>query len=318
MFIGGLATLIAGGEILVRGATGLAVKFHISTLVIGLTVVAFSTSAPELLVCVQAVLKGLDDIAIGNVVGSNIANLGLVLGLTAMIFPIVVAKDSIRINWPVMMGASVAFYLCTLDGDVNRLEGTLFIISIIVFTVLLIRKARKEGLITAEAAKERDVGMSDEEREINQQKGKSLKFIVSLLFMGSLALAFGAEWFVKGAANIAGSFGVSERIIGLTAVAFGTSMPELITSVVAALKKETDIAIGNLVGSNIFNILSILGITSLVKEIYVAPEIMSSDMYWMLAISFIIFPMMITRKQIGRVEGAILFITYCTYIYFLF
>ncbi|MBL4716038.1 MAG: calcium/sodium antiporter [Bacteroidia bacterium] len=312
MFIGGLATLIAGGELLVRGASGLALKFNISTLVIGLTVVAFSTSAPELLVCIQAALNNWNDIVMGNVMGSNMCNLGLVLGITAVIFPIKISKDSIRIDWPVMMVATIMLYFFVQNNYINTWEGGVFLACIIAFIVIMIFKTRTVDETETEHIPD------EEEEAILQQKDKTLSVIFSLLLGGSLALTFGADWFVEGATKIAKDLGVTERMIGLTAVALGTSLPELVTSVVAATKKETDIAIGNIIGSNIFNIFLILGVTSLIREIRVSEAILSIDMLWVLGISAIMLPMMLTRRQIGRIEGAILLAIYFTYIYLLF
>ncbi|MBA3899560.1 MAG: calcium/sodium antiporter [Bacteroidetes bacterium] len=300
----GLAILIAGGEILVKGAVAVALKFNVSILVIGMTVVSFGTSAPELLISIKAALGGHPDISMGNVVGSNIANISLILGLTTLILPISVNKDSIKIDWPIMMLASLLLYIFILNGILGPLEGVFLFLSLIIFNVWLIFKSRKENKKTVV---EEGAGLTSE---------STMPLLKCLLFiaLGCIGLLVGADWFLKGAVGIAEGFGISERIIALTVVAFGTSVPELITSVIAAIRKQTDISIGNLIGSNVFNILGILGITGMVKEINVSNEILFSDMYWMLGISLAMLPLMYFGNKIGRLKGAFLFIFYIVYI----
>lgn len=302
----GLSILVAGGELLVRGASSIALRIQISPLVVGLTVVAFGTSAPELLVSVQAALSGSPDLAMGNVVGSNICNLALVLGVTALIYPVQVQKDSIRIDWPVAMGSALLLFLLCRDQWISAIEGSFFLLSIIVYNFLIIKKSQKETA-AHQALSKKD--------ELPAQPSGNVWKDVLFIVVGTLALSFGSDWFVGGAQAIALALGISERVIGVTVVAIGTSLPELVTSVVAAYKKETDIAMGNLLGSNIFNILSILGITSLMQEIQVSEAILSTDMLWMLGITLLIFPMMLYHKNIGRTEGLILLLVYVGYIY---
>ncbi len=237
LLLAGLVVLLIGGEILVRGATALALRFNISTLVVGVTVVSFGTSAPELVVSLRAALSGHPDISIGNIVGSNIANLALVLGVTAAIFHISVTKNSIRIDWPVMMISSLVFTWFIWDGALVRWEGAVFVIAIIVFVTWLIRKSRKDG----------NAGDDDQERFIQDQSNISVPKIVGYIVVGCVGLAFGAEWLVDGAVGIASSMGISEAVISLTVIAFGTSVPELATSIIALAKKEADISIGNLI-----------------------------------------------------------------------
>ena len=296
----GLIVLVFGGELLVRGAVGIAASLKISPLVIGLTIVSFGTSAPELLVSLNASLDGNSGIAIGNVLGSNIANLALVLGITCMIFPIVVAKQTKVVDWPVMMGASILFFLFALDGTIELWEGIVFLIMLIVFTVGLIAKSRKEG--------------KKAECDELEDAPKNQWVAVGLLLAGLVGLYFGSEWFVDGAKAIAKSFGMEDHIIGLTVVAFGTSAPELVASCVAAFRQQTDISVGNLIGSNIFNILAVLGVTATVKDLSISDEVLSSDMYWMLGISLAILPMMLIGKKMGRIKGFLLFGTYVIYI----
>ncbi|PCJ23899.1 MAG: hypothetical protein COA97_10690 [Flavobacteriales bacterium] len=306
LLIGGLIILIIAGEALVRGAVGVALKFNIPTLVIGMTIVSFGTSVPELLVSLQAALEGHPELAIGNVVGSNIANIALVLGITTMILPISVKKSTVKIDWPILMGSTILFFLFILNGNIEWYEGLIFTLGIIAFNFFMFWKAKREN--TKEGV-ELDI-------EKEQDKPKKLFFNILLIVVGSVGLGFGANWLVDGAIIIAANFGVSEHVIGVTVVAFGTSAPELITSIMAAFKKHTDISVGNLIGSNIFNILGVLGITSLIKEIPVSTQVITNDVFWMLAISFLVFPLMIFGYKINRLKGFLLFASYCVYIYF--
>ena len=303
LLIGGLIVLIISGEALVRGAVGIAVKFNISTLVIGLTVVSFGTSAPELLVSIKAVLVNHSDLAIGNVVGSNIANIALVLGITSIILPIKVKRATTIVDWPVMTGATVLFYLFILNRKLEELEGLIFALCLIAFNVFMFWNAKRQN--------KKDM------RVVSVEKDKKSSIILNLvlILIGSIGLAIGANLLLDGAVKIASNLGVSDYVIGVTIVAFGTSVPELITSVMAALKKQTDISIGNLIGSNIFNILGVLGITSLIKEIRVTEEFIGNEIIWLLAISFMIFPIMIIGYRINRIKGFLLIAFYCVYIY---
>ena len=305
----GLIALVGGGEILVRGATSIALKFKITPFVVGMTVVAFGTSAPELLVSLSAALDGSPDISIGNVVGSNIANIALVLGATALVYPIRVSKTSLSVDWPMLMLASLLFYFFILNLKLEWYEGIIFVSILATFTIWMIRKSRKAGL------KKTDEASNDFNKEAIKEMNIWMSFL--LIAGGCLALVIGADWLVYGAKNIARSYDVSESVISLSMIAIGTSLPELATSIMAAFKKQTDIAIGNILGSNLFNILSILGITAIVKEINVNELILQSDIFWMLGLSAVIFPMMLYERDISRSEGAILVIAYSAYIYFL-
>jgi cation:H+ antiporter len=308
LLIAGLAILIVGGEVLVKGAVALALKFNISVLVVGMTIVSFGTSAPELLISAKAALQGHPDISIGNVVGSNIANISLILGLTTLIFPIPVSKDSLRIDWPMMMAASILCYVFMLNFELGLTEGVFLVLFLVIFNAGLIIKSRLEN---RRAASEED---SDLKAESRIKVWKSLLMIA----IGVGGLMLGSEWFLTGTIGISRSFGISERIIALSVVAFGTSIPELITSVIAAFRKETDISIGNLVGSNLFNILGILGITAIIKPVTINPSILNNDILWMLAISAALLPIMLIGKKIGRLKGLFLFLFYITYIFLLF
>lgn len=306
MLVGGLILLLGGGEFLVRGAVQLAERFHISPMVIGLTVVSFGTSAPELLVSVQAALEGHPDIAIGNVIGSNIANLALVLGCTAIILPIPVARNTIRIDWPVMMMATLFFFAVAYDGTITRPEGMGLFSFLIFYISFLFYQSRKETMAKR--------GELDPEAPILEKKG-SVLIDVLLIAAGSLGLVFGADLLVKGATELAQDMGISEHVIGVTVVAFGTSVPELATSVIAALRKELDISVGNLIGSNIFNILAVLGITSMVKDIPVNEAAITSDIYWVIAITVLVLLFSIHKFLIHRWKGILLVGFYLSYIY---
>lgn len=298
----GLIILIVAGESLVKGAVGIALKFNIPTLVIGMTIVAFGTSAPELLVSIKAALEGHPEISVGNVLGSNIANLALVLGVTTIILPINVKKSTTRIDWPIMMLATIAFSLFIINGIIDWWEGVLYVIALIIFNYMMIKKSSNSVEVNDEA----------EQQKSNKDFYKNVFFVI----VGVVGLAFGANWLLDGAVQIALNFGVTEYVIGATIVAFGTSVPELVTSIVAALKKETDISVGNLIGSNIFNLLAVLGITSIIKEIPVSPLVQDVDIYWLLGISLLIFPLMLYKNRINRVSGLILVVAYIAYIYF--
>ncbi|WP_234369158.1 calcium/sodium antiporter [Brumimicrobium mesophilum] len=304
----GLALLIAGGEFLVKGAVGVAAKARLSKLVIGMTVVSFGTSSPELLVSLQSASEGLPELAIGNVIGSNIANLALVLGVTVLIFPMPVARNTIRFDWPMMMIASVLFYVFALNLQIERWEGLLMFTILIAFITFIIIKSRKSnGPNTTEIPEM-------EELVANISIGKNLVFIA----IGLVGLYFGSTWLIDGAKAIAEDAGISKHVIGITIIAFGTSVPELATSCVAAYKKETDISVGNLIGSNIFNILAVLGLTAIVQPIAIEEIVMSWDVLWMIGIALILLPMMVYRRKVGRFSGFILLGIYVTYIISLF
>ena len=297
----GLALLVVGGEFLVRASVALSFKFKISKLVIGMTVVSFATSAPELLVSLQAALAGSSDIALGNVIGSNIANIGLVLGITALISPLTIDKNFYRMNWPMMMLVSVVLYFMLQSGNIlARWEGLVLMASLIVFLYFLIKRSKLEP--------ETHVEDLDDALQITS----GLKITIWLL-IGAAALYFGSEWLVRGAKEMAISLGISERVISVTMVAIGTSVPELAASVIAALKKEKAISLGNLIGSNIFNITSVLGLTAIIQPIAVNNfNILSHDLYWMMAFAAILIPFILIPKkfEIGRIKGFILLVAY--------
>ena len=302
----GFLLLIFSGDFLVKGAVSIALKLRLSTLVIGMTIVSFGTSAPELLVSIKAALGGHPDISIGSVVGSNISNIALILGITALVFPITVSKATLRIDWPMMMLSTLLFVVVVMDGELSALEGILFIVFLISFIVWLIRNSRKGSAVPAAVDE-----VNEEEKNLPLWKG------IGLVGLGAVGLVLGADLMLKGAVEIARYYDVSERIIGLTIVAFGTSLPELITSCVAAFRKEADISIGNLIGSNIFNILAILGITSIIHPISVSSSIINSDNYILLGITFLVFPLMYFGKKLTRAKGLLLFFVYAAYLIYL-
>ncbi len=307
LLVVGLFILILGGDFLVRGASSIALRAHISPLVVGLTVVAFGTSAPELLISVKAALAGSPDMTMGNVVGSNICNLALVLGVTALIGVIKVQPDSIKIDWPVTMGSSLLLYFVVTgeEGIINVYEGIFFVVLLVIYTVLIIRKSRKENKALRDLEEGLDVPGA------SSNVWKDIVFII----LGLAGLYYGSDWFVGGAQELALYLGVSERVIGITVLALGTSLPELVTAIVASIKKETDLALGNLMGSNIFNILSILGITSIIKDIHVSETIINHDVTIMLGITLLLLPLMLYKRSLGKVSGAILLAVYIVYTY---
>ncbi|MCL4122619.1 UNVERIFIED_CONTAM: hypothetical protein GTU68_028276 [Idotea baltica] len=308
--IAGLILLVIGGEFLVRSSVGLSFKLKLSKIVIGMTVVSFATSAPELLVSLQAALDGHPDLSLSNVVGSNIANIALVLGITAIISPLVVDKDFYKMNWPMMVIASFALYFFLLnDGVLTQLEGSILFVSLVVFIYFMIKISRKNN---------KDAAIDDVDESLSETSG--LKIALWLL-IGGAALYFGSELLVKGAVDIATKMGVSERVIGVSMVALGTSVPELAASVIAALRKEKAISLGNLIGSNIFNIASVLGLTAIITPIHVNDTgLLSNDIIWMLAIAVILLPLVFIPKklEISRYKGLLLLLAYLTFIYLSF
>ena len=309
LLIIGLFILIIGGDSLVRGASSIALRLHMTPLVVGLTIVAFGTSAPELLISINAALSGSPDLTMGNVVGSNICNLGLVLGITLLIGPVRVRADTLRIDWPVAMGSALLLFFWVRDQLLGITEGIIFLTILVSYTFFIIRKSRIQLKRSSLMEQQLELELPAE------PGGNSLWKDLGLILIGSLALYFGSKWFVVGAKELAVFLGVSQRVIGITVLALGTSLPELVTAIVASFKRETDLAIGNLLGSNIFNVLSILGITSIIKEIEVNEVILNVDMLWMLGITLLILPMMLSRRRLSRVDGVILLMVYIYYTY---
>lgn len=295
----GLVALLIGAEGLVRGASGIAARFGISPLVIGLTVVALGTSSPEIAVSVGASLKGQGDIAVGNVVGSNIFNVLFILGLSALITPLLVQRQLVRLDVPLMIAASVGLWLLSLDDVLGLVDGILLFAGAVFYTVFLIRLSRREKSAT-------DTG-------VEAPAGVPVQVLFLLAGLGLLIL--GADWLVEGAVTLARAFGVSELVIGLTVIAAGTSLPEVATSVLAAVRGERDIAVGNVVGSNLFNIMAVLGIGALVAPdgISVSQAAQEFDMPVMIAVAVACLPIFFTGHLIARWEGALFFAYYLFY-----
>ncbi len=305
LFVVGLVLLVAGAEVLVKGASRLAAGFRISPLVIGLTVVAFGTSAPELAVSTGASLGGQGDIALGNVLGSNIFNVLFILGLSALIAPLVVSRQLIRLDVPIMIGASLLVILLALDGSLGRFDGVLLFGLIIAYTLFLIISSRR-------ANRQDDA----EELGVTDAAHSGSALINVLLVLGGLVmLVLGARWLVGGAVVMATTLGVSERVVALTIVAAGTSLPEVATSVIASIRGQRDIAVGNVVGSNIFNLLGVLGVSSILAPagIAVSESVLQFDMLVMFAVALACLPIFISGLRINRWEGLLFMAYYIVY-----
>jgi cation:H+ antiporter len=312
LFVLGLALLVAGAELLVRGASRLAARLGISPLVIGLTVVAFGTSTPELAVSVQAGLAGRADIAVGNVVGSNIFNVLFILGVSALIVPLAVSRQLVRLDVPLMIGVSILLLVMAYDGRIGAFDGLLLVAGIVAYTVFLVRESRKENAAAPAATLQEHGG--------GQGAGRGgLPLQIAFIAGGLALLVLGAHWLVGGATAIARLLGVSDLVIGLTIVAAGTSLPEVATSVVAALRGERDIAVGNVVGSNLYNILAIAGIAALVTPggLVVAPALVRFDLPVMIAVALACLPIFATGHLIARWEGALFVAYYAAYLLYL-
>lgn len=309
-FFAGLTLLIAGAEALVRGASWLARALGIPPIIIGLTVVAFGTSFPELAVSVISSIKGQPDISLGNVVGSNIFNILFILGLTASIKPLIVLKQLIRLDVPIMIGISVLMLVCALNGKIGRMEGLFFFMGIVGYTVFLIFLGRREEALVKNQHLEK----------FGQKRHKSAWLLnLGLIFGGLFSITIGSRLCVDGAIVIAEMIGVSKLFIGLTIVAVGTSLPELATSVVACIRGSQDIAVGNVVGSNIFNILGVLGLSSLVSSegLYVSNAALRFDIPVMIVVAIACFPIFFTGRIIARWEGILFLFYYLAYIVYL-
>lgn len=301
--IGGLVLLVAGGNWLLKSSVGLSQKLNISKIIVGLTVVSFATSAPEMIVSIKAALDGFPDIAVGNVVGSNIGNVGLVLGIVLLINSMQVESNFYRTDWPMKMLASLLlFFFLAFDGVLSRSEGIFFVVLLVAFILYLIKQNKTVTL----------------ENDSLEDENLSYLKIFLLLFVGGFSLWLGSELLVDGSVNLAEKLGVSKRIIAITVVSIGTSIPELASSVIAALKNENDISIGNIIGSNIFNILSVLGFTAIIKPIEnVDYQILHFDIYWLLGFAFILLPMVFLpkRNNLAFKEGVLLVLAYAVFIY---
>lgn len=300
--IAGLVLLYFGGEGLISGASRLALRMGISTLIVGLTVVAFGTSAPELFVSLGAVLDGLDDVAVGNVVGSNICNIALILGLAAVIRPIRINARLVKLDLPLLIAASLWMIIILLDDSVWRWEGALSILGLLAYVAFNVWEANRE-----------DQPVKEEFQMASPQPGWSLTKDLGFIGLGLVALAAGANWFVSGSVVLAQLLGLSPAFIGLTIVAVGTSLPELAVTVLASRRGKGDIAVGNVIGSNLFNIGAIMGITSAVHPVQ-RGGIMWADIGVMLGLTLVLVPMLLMGPRLTRNRGAILLLSYFSYI----
>ena len=294
----GIVFLLVGGDLLVKSSAALASKLNVSPFLIGITVVSFGTSAPELLVSLNAALQGSAGIAIGNVIGSNIANIALVLGLTILIRPINVESKRYLFSWMIMLVSSVMFYGFSMDGIIDPIDGLFFISGLILFISLSILYRHS----------------SVDEEEI--EEGMNSKMIPLYFILGAAGLYFGSEFLVANSVIIAKYFGLSEFVIGITIVALGTSLPELVTSVIAILKGQSSISIGNLIGSNIFNVFAVLGITSLVRPLGADTNLLISDLPIMLGVTLLLGLFLFISRKLRRIEGLLLISIYLIYVAF--
>jgi cation:H+ antiporter len=308
LLMGGFCLLVVGAEVLVRGASSLAIAIGITPLVVGQTVVAYGTSAPELAVSLKSSLAGESDLAIGNILGSNISNILLVLGIAALLRPLVVPRQLVKSSLPLMIGAFVAVYVFGRNGVIDRLEGIGLVATAMIYTAVSITNSRRQT---------RDVP------PILPQPRRKLKFGLLYLVMvaaGITALVLGADWLVLGAVRVARTLGVDELIIGLTIVAVGTSLPEIATSILAGIRGASDIALGNAIGSNIFNVLLVLGACAALAPggVAVSEVAMAFDIPVMIAVAVACLPLFYSGWRIRRWEGGLLLTTYCVYIGYLF
>lgn len=311
--LAGLILLVAGAEILVKGAAKLAAQFGIPPLIVGLTVVAFGTSAPETAVSVQAALDGSGDLAIGNVLGSNIANVLLILGVTALIAPLIVSRQLIRLDVPIMIGASLLAFALAWDGALSKLDGAILFASIIGYTAFLIISSRRDKQNAADDEFAKEYGLHE------APKPYAWLINLALVVVGLVLLVSGSNFLVTGAVSLARALGLTELVIGLTVVAVGTSLPELATSVLAVVRGERDIAVGNIVGSNIFNLLCVLGLAALVSPapILVAANALIFDFPVMIGVAVACLPIFFSGHRINRWEGLLFLAYYAAYTFYL-
>ncbi|AOY78691.1 calcium/sodium antiporter [Moorena producens JHB] len=314
LFIAGFVLLVVGAEILVKGASQLALVAGVSPLVIGLTIVAYCTSAPELAVALQSSYDGQADIALGNIVGSNIANILLILGISATMLPLVVSRQLVRLDVPLMIGISFLLLFMSLDGQLGRVDGSILLAGAIAYTLFTIIQSRKEN---------QEIRDQDTPQTKYRQSRTSLKKIVTqlgLIVFGLGMLVLGSRWLINGAIALAKMFGWSELIIGLTIIAVGTSLPEIATSIIASIRGERDLAVGNAIGSNIFNILLVLGMCSLIVPdgVQVSTPALNFDIPVMIAVAVACLPIFFTGYQISRWEGFLFLSYYGAYTLYLF
>ena len=307
VFIGGLAVLILGADLLVRGASRLAAAFGISPLVIGLTIVAIGTASPEIAVSLQAAANGQVDLTLGNVLGSNIFNILFILGITSIVAPIVIAEQLIRKDAPILLGVSLLTLALVFDGNLGAMDGAILLFLLVVYIVFALKQNESKKV-------QKEYAEEYAQKEPRTTRNTIINIVFILIGLGLLVL--GSNWLVDSAVQIAKALGVSELVIGLTIVAVGTSLPEVATSVIAALKGESDIAVGNAVGSNIFNLLGVLGIGALVSPdgIFVAQRVLQFDLPVMVFVALLTLPVFYLDSRISRIEGGLLFSYYVVYV----
>jgi cation:H+ antiporter len=318
ILLGGLLLLTLGGEVLVQHASGLALKSNISPLIVGLTVIAIGTSSPELFASMQAAWNGSTGIAVGNVVGSNIANLGLALGLTALIRPLTIDKDVLKLDWSILMVVTILFGLLALDGVYSKVDGVLFLGLMTMFMFGQVYRSRriKQSQISLESNKNETANKSSVELTgFDKYARKHYSVLFIWIIIGCVLLYYGAGLFIDGASDLARNYSISEHVIGVTVVAFGTSVPEIVASVTAALKGQSELSIGNIIGSNIMNILFVLGVTSTVSEIDIDPSMITGDFWWMLGTTALLYPILTIGTKVSRVHGAIYLTCYIVYVW---
>ncbi|WP_435007803.1 calcium/sodium antiporter [Tundrisphaera lichenicola] len=306
----GLLLLVLGGELLLRGAVGLATLAKVTPAVIGLTVVAAGTSVPELAVSVIAALRGSSDIAVGNIVGSNLFNIAFIIGLAGMIRPLAITGNTIKLEYPVVALVTLLYVVVATDGRISRLDGGLFLAIYVGFTAYLVTLVRSQ--MNASEVEE----FQGEVKEMTTPNPTTPRawLSIGLTAVGTLLLVLGANATVSGASDVGRALGLSERIIGLTIVAAGTGLPEVVTSLVSSYRGRDDVAIGNVLGSNLFNILGTLGINALIAPIGIPRATIASDNWWLLAVTLLLFPIIFTGRRVARGEGALLLVTYLIYL----
>ncbi len=309
LFIAGLVILILGAELLVRGASRLAAAFGVSPLVIGLTIVAIGTASPEIAVSIQAAANGQGDLTLGNVLGSNIFNILFILGVTSIVAPIVIAEQLIRKDAPLLLGISLLAFVLAFDGNLGAFDGIILLLLVAMYVFFALKQSRSES----EAVQKE---YAEEYKQKESRTPKSIIINSAFILAGLGLLILGSNLLVDSAVRIAKALGVSELVIGLTIVAIGTSLPEVATSVIAALKGESDIAVGNAVGSNIFNLLGVLGIGALVSPngIFVDPQVLQFDLPVMVFVALVTLPVFYIDSRISRIEGGLLFSYYVVYV----
>jgi len=298
LIVGGLVALVVGAELLVRGAAALALRLGIPPIVVGLTVVSIGTSLPELAVGIDAARMGAGPLAVGNIAGTNVVNILLILGLSAAIAPIAIQRNTIRFELPMMAAAAVLLMVLSLDGQISRIDGAILLLLAIAFSIQVVRLGRREP--------------PPAEDELPPLGNPVVE--LGLLIGGMVIVILGADWLVDGAVDAARTLGVSEAIIGLTIVAIGTSMPELVTTLISTFRGERDVAIGNLIGSSVYNIAFILGATSLVAPLEVTRELIQIDLPVMVAVSLICIPVFMTGRRVSRTEGILFILAYAVYL----